>query len=1028
MNLTDICIRRPVLAWMLMAATVVFGIVAIQRIGISQYPDVDFPTISVSITWEGAAPDVMEQEVVEEVEEAVIQVEGVRSITAVARQGLASITLELDIDRDVDIAMQEVQARLAQAKQRLPTGIDEPVVSKSNPEDQPILWLGLSGPYSRAVLADTARNIKARLQRVEGVGEVFMGGYLERSVRVWVLGDKLAAYSLTVEDVIAALQREHVERPAGQIAAEGREINVRVPGEAFDLATLEQIVVARTGQGVVRMVDVARIEDGFEDERRKSRVFGDPVQGLGIRKLRGSNAVAVAQGIRAAIAELNQGGLPEGMVIAVNFDSARFIEQSVRHIELELIMAVVLTALVCWMFLGSISSTLNVVLAIPMSLLGTIAVIYFLGWTLNTFTLLALSLAVGIVVDDAIMVMENIYRHAEGGKDRVTAAREGTREITFAALAATLAIIAIFIPVVFMEGVIGKYFLQFGVTLSVAVGLSYLEAITLAPARCAAFLRAGREHRGVLGRGVDAAFHGLARGYRWLLGHALRVPVIILLLAGALLYGTVEVYRRLPQEMIPSQDQSRIMIRIQTAVSSDLEETDSRMRQVEAIVNDRPEVARAMVIIGSFLGGAVNSGMIFVSLVPKDERAKTQAQIVAELRRALNAIPGVRANVQDLSQQGFSAQRGFPIEFSVRGPDWETLIAETARVREELDASGLAVDIDTDYQLGMPELRVTPDRERASDIGVSVEQIATTVGALVGGLRIGKYTSKGRRVDVRVKVEARGRASPDDIRRLKVRSASGTLVPLSAVTSQEERAALQSITRRDRERAITVFANPAPGHSQKEAIDFVAGLNRSVPPGYRIVPGGQSAAFQESMGGLLFAFLLGLGVAYMVLASQFNSFVQPITVLTIIPLALAGAMVALLLSGNSLNVFSMIGLLLLAGIVKKNSIILVDYAQHNREQGADAPAAMLAAGPTRLRPILMTSVATGVAAVPAALGLGEGSETRTPMAIAVIGGLIVSTLLSLFVVPAFYVTVDRVRRYVRPRGIMGRFIKDEDHL
>ena len=1025
MSITEVCIRRPVLAWMLMAATVVFGIVAIGRIGISQYPDVDFPTINVSVTWEGAAPDVMEQEVVQELEEAVVQVEGVRSITSVARQGSASITLEMDIDRDVDIAMQDVQAKVQQARQRLPVELEQPVVSKSNPEDQPIMWVGLSGPYARSVLTDYARYVvKERLQRIEGVGEIFMGGYLERSVRVWIDAQALAAHGLTVTEVIAALGREHVERPAGQIAAAGREINVRVLGEAFDLDTLRQIVVSRTDRGVVRLADVARIEDGFEDERRKARVFGDPVQGLGIKKLRGANAVQVAQDVRAALVELNETALPEGMTAAVNFDAARFIEDAVHHIELELIMAVVLTALVCWMFLGSFSSTLNVIMAIPMSLLGTIAVIYFLGYTLNTFTLLALSLAVGIVVDDAIMVMENIYRHAEGGKHRRDAARDGTREIQFAALAATIAIIAIFVPVVFMEGIIGKYFLQFGVTLSVAIALSYVEAITLAPARCAQFLRAGREHRGALGRLVDRAFEALATGYRWLLGHALRWPLIVLLAAGGVMWGTVETVKRIPQEMVPSQDQSRLMIRYQTAVSADLDEMDALMQKAEDLVNNRPDVGRAMTIIGGFGGAGVNTGIMFVSLVPKDERDKSQAEIAMELRRQLNSIPGMRAMVQDLSQQGFTAQRGFPIEFSVRGPVWETLVEETHKIREQLEQSGLAVDVDTDFQLGMPELRVMPDRERASDVGVAVEDIATTVGALVGGLRVGKYTSKGRRVDVRVKVEAPQRASPDDVKRLRVRTASGALVPLSAVTEQEERPALQSITRLDRERAINVFANPAPGHSQKEAIDYVLGLRSQLPPGYRIVPGGQSVAFTESFGGLIFAFLLGIGVAYMVLASQFNSFLHPLTVLTIIPLALAGAVFALFAAGHSLNIFSMIGLLLLAGIVKKNSIILVDYAQRAREQGADARQAMMTAGPTRLRPILMTSFATGVAAVPAAVGLGEGSETRTPMAIAVIGGLVVSTALSLFVVPAFYVVADRVKGYLARRTKLGQLADD----
>ncbi|MCB1301113.1 MAG: efflux RND transporter permease subunit, partial [Tetrasphaera sp.] len=959
---------------------------------------------------------------VEPIEEAVIQVEGVRALTSVSRQGTASCTVELGIDRDVDVAMQDIQTKIAQAQRRLPVDV-EITASKSNPEDQPIMWIGLAGPYSRSVLTDYARYVvKERLQRIEGVGEIFMGGYLERNVRVWVDADALAAYHLTVTDVITALQKEHVEQPAGQISGDGHEINVRVMGEAFDLDTLRDVVITRDQLGApVRVRDVARIEDGFEDERRRARVFGNPVQGLGIKKLRGSNAVAVAKAVREALVEINK-ELPEGMEAGVNFDSAKFIEESVHDIELELVMAVLLTALVCWMFLGSLSSTVNVIAAIPMSLLGTIAAIYFLGYTLNTFTLLALSLAVGIVVDDAIMVMENIYRHAEQGAHRLEAARKGTAEIAFAALAATVALIAIFIPVVFMEGVIGKYFMQFGVTLSIAVLLSYLEAITLAPARCAQLLRSGRQERSGLGRLVDRAFDALAAGYRWALARALRWPAAVLVVAVGLLVATVMIFQRVPQEMVPSQDQSRLMIRLQTAVSADLEEMDGLMQQVEAAVNGRPDVARAMAIIGGFGGSGVNTGVYFVTLVPKDQRSKSQAQIAGELRRQLNAIPGLRAVVQDLSQQGFTAQRGFPIEVSVRGPDWDTLVAESQRIKQELEESGLAVDVDSDYQLGMPELRVVPDRAQASDVGVAAQDIATTVGALVGGVRIGKYTSKGRRVDVRVKVERSQRTSPEDVARLRVRTASGVLVPLSRVTQQQERPALQSVTRRDRERAITIFANPAPGHSQKEAIDFVLGLRKSMPPGYRIVPGGQSVAFQESMGGLVFAFFLGLGVAYMILASQFNSFLQPITVLTIIPLSLAGALGALYVGGFTLNIFSMIGLLLLAGIVKKNSIILVDYAQVAREQGADARAAMMTAGPTRLRPILMTSVATAMAALPAALGLGQGSETRTPMAVAVIGGLAVSTVLSLFVVPAFYVVADGAKRalgFGRKLGNLG---------
>jgi hydrophobe/amphiphile efflux-1 (HAE1) family protein len=1015
MNLTDVCIRRPVLAWMLIAATVLFGIVAARRIGISQFPDVDFPTITASVSWEGAAPEVVESEIVEILEEALVQVEGVRSITSSSRQGSANVTVELNLERNVDLALQDVQTRIAQAQNRLPRDVDPPTVSKTNPEDQPIMWLGLSGPFPRQMLSDYARyRVKEKLQTIPGIGEITMGGYLERNIRVWLDATRLDARGLTVSDVITALQREHVELPAGRLETEGRELNVRVLGEALDLESFRRIVVADAGGAPVHLEDVSIVEDGFEDVRRSARVNGEPAQGLGIRKQRGANAVAIAHEVYAAIDEI-QKTLPEGMQIGINFDSTRFIEESVHEIQFELILAVILTALVCWMFLGSISSTLNVVLAIPMSLLGTIAVIYFLGFTFNTFTLLGLALAVGIVVDDAIMVLENIFRHGEMGKDRVRAAREGTSEITFAALAATIAIVAIFIPVVFMQGVVGKFFLQFGVTLCVAVLLSYLEAITLAPARCAQFLSTGREGRGRMGQAVDRVFAALERAYHKTLHRALARPGLVLLSAAGIFILAIVVLRALPSELVPSQDQSRLLFRLQTAVGSDIQETDRLFQRAEKYLMSRPEVTRCFGVVGGGGGSGVNSGIIFVTLVPPGKRDVTHLEFSAEARRELNSYPGLRAVVQDPSQQGFTARRGFPVEFSVRGPDWDKLVELSRDVMRDLDASGLVDDLDTDYQVGMPELRIIPDRARCADMGIAVEEVATAINALVGGVRVGKYSEGGRRLDVRLRLMAEQRARPEDVMRLRVRTASGELVPLSSVVTTEERPALQAITRSDRERAITISANVAEGHSQKEAIKKVEELGRNIPLGYRLALGGASVAFQESMGSLLFSLFLGIAVAYMVLASQFNSFLHPITVITILPLSVAGAAAGLLIFGKSLNIFSMIGLLLLLGISKKNSIILVDFARQKKEEGKNAHDAMLEAGPRRLRPILMTSVATMMAALPPAMGLGPGSEIRTPMAIAVIAGLLFSTAMSLFVVPAFFIATDGLGERVRER-------------
>ncbi len=1012
MTITEVCVRRPVLAWMIMAATIVFGAVALSRIGISEYPDVDHPVISVSLSWEGAAPEAMESDVVEIVEEALSQVEGVRSLSSESRQGTASITVELDLSRNVDLAMQEVQARVAQVGRRLPRDLDPPVVSKTNPEDQPIMWVGLSGPFAPQVLADTARyTVKEKLQTLPGLGEVIMGGFPERSVRVWIDAQKLEGRGLTVQDLVLALQRQHVELPAGRIEAEGREISVRVLGEALDLETLRHMVVREVAGVPIYLSDVALVEDGFEDVRRYSRVNGQPAQGLGVKKQRGANAVLVAQGVRNTIAALRP-TLPDGMELGINFDSTVFVEEAVAELQFEVALSVLLTAIVCWIFLGSLSATLNVILAIPMSLMGTVAAIYFLGFTLNTFTLLALALAVGIVVNDAIMILENIHRHRDLGKDSIRAAIEGTNEIKFAALAATMAVVAIFIPVVFMRGVVGRFFLEFGITFCIAVVLSYIEAITLAPARAARLLARGHEgpRRG-LGRLADNLFTFVANAYGRSLGPALRRRFLILLGGAAVLGVATLAFGNLKQEFVPSQDQGRLMVRLQTAVGSDLEETDKIIRQAEDFIRTRPEIARTFVVIGSFRDGAVNSGMMFLTLAPAKQRMGA-AQLSVLIRKTFNAIPGLKAVVQDMSQRGFSASRGFPVEFSIRGPDWNVLTDLSRKVADELTASGSVVDVDTDYRLGMPELRIEPDRARASDVGVSMEDVASAINALVGGVRAGKYSAGGRRVDVRLRLLAEQRARPEDINRLKVRGRNGALIPLDTLVKIDEQPALQAVTRRDRERAISVFGNVAPGSSQNEALEVIERLSNELPTGYRLVAGGQTVTFKDSMGDLVFALILGVVVAYMILASQFNSLIHPLTVLTILPLSMAGAVFALALGGITINLFSMIGLLLLMGIVKKNSIILVDYANLVRSEAPpDLPVspqeAMQKAGTVRFRPILMTSLATIMAAVPAALALGSGSESRMPMAVAVIGGMVLSTPLSLYVVPAFYAAVTR---------------------
>jgi hydrophobe/amphiphile efflux-1 (HAE1) family protein len=1023
MTLSDISIRNHVFAWMLMAGLIVFGGIGFARLGVSQNPDVDFPVINVQVTLEGASPEVMESDVIEPLEDAVTTIEGVKSISSTSKQGRATVIVEFDLKRNIDLALQDVQTRVAQAARILPREIDPPTIGKTNPEDQPIMWLNLSGNKDPRALADYVRNVlKDQFQTLPGVGEVMLGGYQERNVRVWADARRMEAYGITSEDLVTAIQRQHVEVPAGRIETADREMNVRAEGEAIDVQQFAELIVASRAESPIRLRDVAVVEDGLEDKRRVSRVMGRPALGFGIKKQRGSNAVEVGHAVKAKMAEIAP-TLPEGLSMGISFDSTTFIEDAVHEIEIALVLAAVLTGIVCWLFLGSWSSTVNILLAIPTSIVGTFLGIYFFGFTLNTFTLLGLSLSVGIVVDDAIMVLENIYRHREEGADRMQAALVGAREITFAAMAATAAIVAIFLPVAFMKGIIGRYFFEFGVTISIAVLLSLLEALTLTPMRCSQFLEVGARAGG-FGGAVDRFFARLAAGYRRWLEPSLKHRMLVLGSATVVFIASLVIAFFLRRELVPSQDQSRLFIRLQTPVGSSVDYTDRMLKRVEDFVMSRPELDRYMASVGGFGGGDVNTGVAFVTLKPPRERPvdpqaghRLSAQeLMAIARRELNAIPGLRATMQDPSQQGFTAQRGFPVELSLRGPDWDRLAEYSAALMDRMRATGLVTDVDTDYQVGMPEVHVLPDRQKSADLGISMDTIGSTVNTMIGGARVARFKDKGRRYDIRVRLLAEQRSRPDDINRLLVRTGSGSLVHLGDIVRIVEKPTLQVITHQNRQRAIGIFANVAEGASQAAVLGRVKDIGREIlPEGYQVVFSGSSQLFGEAMGSLGFALVLGLVVAYMVLASQFNSFVHPFTVLLALPFSITGALIALKIGGCSLSIYSMIGIILLMGIAKKNSIILVDFTNQLRERGRPRQEALLEACPIRLRPILMTSVSTIAGAVPSALALGPGAETRIPMALAVIGGIIVSTFMTLFVVPSAYSGLDDLTLWIAAR-------------
>ncbi len=1046
MTLTEICIRRPVTAWAILIAVVLFGATALLQIGISSLPDVDIPVIGVQLAWTGASPEAMEHDVIDVLEDALADVDGVSSIQSTARLGSGGISLELAVGKNVDTVLTDVQARISQAQPLLPRDLDPPVVVKVNTEDFPIMWISVSGPYSMQQLSDCTRyQIKDRLQKVPGVGNIQLPGWHERNIRLWFRQEALDAHALTMVEVIDRLKREHLELPAGRIDTPAREIDVRVLGEALDLGGMRDLVVGGSPGHPVRLAEVALVEDGFADIRSLSHNDGTDAMGLGITKLRGENAVLVAERVKAALASIRT-QLPAGMQVDLNYDDTVFIARSVHEVERELLMSIALTSLVCLIFLGSFAATVNVVLAIPMSVLGTIATLQWCGYTLNTFSLLALALVVGIVVDDAIMVQENISRHRDLGLSPPEAARQGTAQITFAAMASTVAVIAIFLPVVFMKGLIGKFFMQFGIALCVAVGLSYLEAMTLAPARCAQLLRLSSARPSLIARASAAAFARLSAFYRASLGVSLRLWWVTLPVAALVFFASLWVARGLPAEQSPSQDQSTLLVRIADDTGASLGETERTISRFETWLLKRPEVLHEFSVIGEGFGSGVNSGVIFITMVPTQSRKLSQLQFADVCRGVLKDYAGCDTNVVDLSKGAFGTGRNFPVEFSLRGNDWDQLVDSSRAMMDRMRSSApvevasggmggggtvapatLFSDVDWDYQLGKPEMAIEPDRARAQDLGVATGDIAEAINTMLGGIKIGKFTVGGRRLDVRADLIGSDRASAQALANCRIRTAHGDLVPLESVVHMRERSVLDSISHKDHTRAITITANTSS--NQGLAMAMIAQLAKDLPSGVSIAEQGAEAQLMETFVQFLITFLLGLLMAYLILAAQFESFWHPLTVLTVLPLAMAGAFFALALSRQSINTFSVIGILLLMGIVKKNSIILVDYAERLRRGGMSARDAMLEAGLVRLRPILMTSVATMAAAVPTALGLGAGGESRKPMAIAVFGGVALSTVLSLVVVPAFYLgssifwgAVRRLLRRLlrRQRGLPAR--------
>lgn len=1011
MNLTELSIRRPVLAWMILAFFIIFGLICFKRMGVSQLPDVDFPMANISVSFEGAAPEVMELDVIDVLESAIISIEGVQGISSSARRGSANISVDFNLDKNLNVAVQEIQTKISQSMGQLPSDIETPIVSKVNPEDQPILWLAISNDnLSRKDLMIFVRDkIKDQFLAVPGVADVVLGGYIEPNLRVWMDSEKLKSFDLSALDILNAIASEHAELPGGQYREGDKEFNVRTLGETKTVLEFENMTINRRGgipnYSPIRLKDVATIEDGLDDIRRISRVGGKQSIGLGIRKIRGSNAVEIGDAVKRKIEDVKK-ILPPQSDIGVNFDSTIFIKDSISELEEALVISALLTAVVCWLFLGSLSATFNVIISIPTAIIGTFIAMKFMNFTLNTFTLLALTLAVGLVVDDNIMILENIIRHIQMGKNRVKASLDGTNEIAFAALAASVAIIAIFLPIGFMEGIIGKYFYQFALAMTFTIIISYLDAISLTPMRTSLMAKKGQEEKDLKGPDfVENLVFKMAHLYKQSLHFILKWRGATLIISLLFFLASLYIAKGLRKEFSPAQDQGLLLLRLTTPPGSSLSYTDQKVKEAEKILLTLKEVKRFFVSVGGFGGNESSTATVFVTLYPKKERTISQQEVAEIIREGFKKIEGAQLFIRDLSQGGFGGRgRGYPIEFGIEGSDWNELYRLSSLLKLEMEKSGKLIDIDSNFKGTIKEINIIPSREKALARGVSIQDLSKVVRSAVSGVVAGKFSKSGRRYDIRVKLKENQLQSIDSIKNLEIRNNRGELIPLHQIAEVKINDGLQTIYRENRMRSLNMYANLKPGTGQAQVLDEVKALAQKVlPSGYSFVESGTSKTFRDSFQGLLFVLGMGLLISFMVLAAQFNSFIQPLIIMVPLPFSLSGALLALWIGGQSLNTYSVIGIVLLMGIVKKNSIILVDYTNQLRiEENLSINEAILKACPIRLRPIVMTSLATIVGALPTVFMTGPGFETRIPLGLTIAGGCLISTLLTLFVVPALY--------------------------
>jgi multidrug efflux pump len=1015
--LSEHSVRRPVFASVISLLLVILGLAAMSNLPVRQYPDVDSPVVSVEVSYRGASAEVVETKVTQVLEDAVSGIEGVEKLESTSRDERADVRIEFSLDRDIDAAANDVRDRVSRVVDQLPTEADAPEISKADSNSDSVMWLNLtSDRMSGLEITDFAdRFLVDRFSTVQGVARVRISGARRYAMRIWLDREALAARGLTVSDVESALRAENIELPAGRLESTQREFTLRTDTGFVTDEDFRRLVIGRGADGqLVRLAEVAEVRVGAENERSIARANGIPAVSLGVEQLSKANSVLVSRAVREELDRI-QGDLPEGMVLSVNYDRTEFIEASMNEVYKALGVALALVLVVIYVFLGSFRATLIPAIVVPVSVIATFIVMGAMGYTINILTLLGLVLAIGLVVDDAIVVLENIYRRIEEGQKPLLAALDGSREIGFAVIATTLVLVSVFVPLSFIEGEIGRLFREFGITLAAAVIFSSLVALTLTPMLCSKLLK-GRQLRRGLARSVDQFFQKFTALYRRFLDRVLNYPWLGLLAVVLISVAAVVLLRMLPSEYAPSEDRGSIWVVLRAPEGSSLEYTDRFTRQMEGILarevgDDGPVLRYLTRLPGGWGSAEVNSSRLIVLLKHWDDRDETDREIAARINAQLSGIPGARAFGRTPRALGVRGG-GTPIELVLGGPDYTTLRQWRDDLLAAMEQMPELVDPDSDYQERKPQMNISVDRDRAGALGVSLSAIGRTLETMLGSRVVTTYVDRGREYNVVLQGRDSDRASTEDLTNLYVRSeTTGTLIPLSNLVQIDEVAGPGELNRFDRMRAITMTADLAPGVRLGEAIERLTEVaEETLPPSARIGWDGESQDYLESGSSLAITFALALVIVFLVLAAQFESFVNPLIILVTVPLALSGALLGLWALGGTINVFSEIGAILLIGLSAKNGVLIVEFANQLRDRGMGLRESILEASAVRLRPILMTSACTTFGAMPLLLASGAGAESREPIGIVVVFGVTLSAFLTLVAVPSLYLLFARNTR------------------